>query len=150
MVGDSREWNAERMFELANHHAKVEVQKRLEPLMETLVAEPLYEFHVQGLTLRGGAPVRRYYQQFFDDYLARAIGGERLGAWGDENAVAREDLVEIRGDDGPETHRIMSVLYLAEDRSEGYRLGGERIYASDAVVRSMAGVMFDELLPIAT
>ena len=144
MTNGSNDWNAERMLELATRHARVESQKRLHALMDTLVPEPVYEFLVQGLTLRGGARVRRYYQQFFDDYLSRVTGGRRLGQWGDEKAVAREDAIEVRGSDSSETHRIMSVLF-----AEGDRLGGERIYASDHVVRMMAGEMFDELEPIA-
>ena len=62
----SNGWNAERMLELATRHARVEAERRLEELMDTLVEEPVYEFLVQGLRLRGGARVRRYYRQFFD------------------------------------------------------------------------------------
>ncbi len=140
----SNEWNAEQMLELATRHAKVESRKRLDDLMDTLIEEPVYEFLAQGLTLRGGARVRRYYRQFFEDYMSRVTGGRRLGQWGDETAVAREDAIEIAGADGPEVHRVMSVLF-----AEGDRLGGERIYASDHVVRMMAGEMFAELEPIA-
>ncbi len=136
------DWNAERMRELATRHARVESQRRLEELMETLVDEPLYEFLAQGLQLRGGARVRRYYQQFFEGYMSRVTGGRRLGQWGDERAVVREDEIEVEGSGGPEVHRIMSILYV-----EGDRLGGERIYASDHVVRMMVGEMFDELEP---
>ncbi len=137
------EWNTERMFELATRHARVESQKRMTELMDTLIAEPVYLFLAQGLTLRGGAQVRRYYQQFFDDYMPRITGGKRLGQWGDESAVAREDAIEFEGVNGPELHRIMSVLF-----AEGDRLGGERIYASDHVVHRMVGEMFAELEPI--
>jgi hypothetical protein len=131
------------MRELATRHARVEGQKRLEDLMDTLVEEPVYEFLVQGLTLRGGRNVRRYYQQFFDGYMSRATGNERLGQWGDACAVTREDAIELAGVDGPEVHRVMSVLF-----REGDRLGGERIYASDHVVRMMAGEMWRELTPL--
>ena len=142
MSSSPGDWNAERMRELATRHARVESQRRLEELMETLVDEPLYEFLAQGLQLRGGARVRRYYQQFFEGYMSRVTGGRRLGQWGDERAVVREDEIEVEGSGGPEVHRIMSILYV-----EGDRLGGERIYASDNVVRMMAGAMFDELEP---
>ena len=143
MAGVTADWNAERMLELALRHARVESQKRLDELMDTLVEEPIYEFLVQGLTLSGGASVRRYYRQFFDDYMSKVSGGRLLGVWGDERAVAREDLIEVVGPDGPEVHRVMSVLF-----AEGDRLGGERIYAGDNVVRMFAGEMFGELEPI--
>ncbi len=143
MTNNSNEWNADKMLELATRHARVESQKHLDELMDTLVAEPVYEFLAQGLMLRGGARVRRYYQQFFDDYMSQITGGQRLGQWGDETAIAREDAIVIAGGNGPEVHRVMSVLF-----AEGDRLGGERIYASDRVVKMMAGEMFGELEPI--
>ena len=143
MTNNSNEWNADKMLELATRHARVESQKHLDELMDTLVAEPVYEFLTQGLMLRGGARVRRYYQQFFDDYMSQITGGQRLGQWGDETAIAREDAIEIAGRNGPEVHRVMSVLF-----AEGDRLGGERIYASDRVVKMMVGEMFGELEPI--
>ncbi len=143
MTNNSNEWNADKMLELATRHARVESQKHLDELMDTLVAEPVYEFLAQGLVLRGGARVRRYYQQFFDDYMSQITGGQRLGQWGDETAIAREDAIVIAGRNGPEVHRVMSVLF-----AEGDRLGGERIYASDRVVQMMAGEMFGELEPI--
>ncbi len=143
MTNNSNEWNADKMLELATRHARVESQKHLDELMDTLVAEPVYEFLAQGLMLRGGARVRRYYQQFFDDYMSQITGGQRLGQWGDETAIAREDAIVIAGRNGPEVHRVMSVLF-----AEGDRLGGERIYASDRVVQMMAGEMFGELEPI--
>ncbi len=142
MSSTPNDWNSERMRALATRHAKVESQRLLEELMDTLVDEPLYEFLAQGLQLRGGARVRRYYQQFFEGYLSRVTGARRLGQWGDERAVAREDAIGVEGAGGPEVHRIMSILY-----AEGDRLGGERIYANDPVVRMMAGKMFDELEP---
>ena len=100
MSSPAGDWNAERMRELATRHARVESQRRLEELMETLVDEPLYEFLAQGLQLRGGARVRRYYQQFFEGYMSRVTGGRRLGQWGDERAVVRrcgKALAELRG-----------------------------------------------------
>ena len=54
MASRSTPWDSERMLELATRHARVESQRRLDDLMETLVAEPVYEFVAQGLMLRGG------------------------------------------------------------------------------------------------
>lgn len=144
MTKQPDDWSVERMTELGNRHAWVEAEKRLDELMDTLVAEPVYDFVIQGLRLRGGERMRRYYQQFFEDYAPRVIEGELLTQWADESAVVREDALEIRGPEGPERQRVISVLF-----AEGDRLGGERIYASDRVVRMMAGEMFGELEPIA-
>ena len=131
------------MRELGERHARVEAERQLEPLMATLVAEPVYEFHTLGLCLRGGANVRRYYRQFFEDYMSRIVGGERLGSWVDERAFVLESAIRVRADGGTEVHRVLSILY-----AEGERLGGERIYAGERVIRAMAGRMFDELEPV--
>ena len=109
MSATPSDWNAERMLELATRHARVEGQRRLDDLMDTLIEDPVYEFPVQGLTLRGGANVRRYYRQFFDDYMSRVSGAQLVGQWADEAAVAREDAIEVEGADGPEVQRVMSV-----------------------------------------
>ena len=134
------EWTADQMLELGLRHAHLESERLLEPLMETLVEEPVYEFHTVGLRLRGSGRIRRYYRQFFDGYMSRITGGRRLGSWVDERALVMENVIEIRGDTGNETHRILSILFAQDGR-----LGGERIYASEAVVRSMVGRMWDEL-----
>lgn len=144
MANHSGKLNAEQMLRLTKRHAIVEYKRQLDDLMDTMVAEPLYEFPVQGLRLRGGERVRRYYQQFFDNYMIRATHGRVLGMWGDAVSVAREDSIDYDGVDGPEVHRVMSVFF-----ADGDLLGGERIYASDHVVRMMAGEMYDELEPIA-
>ena len=54
MPETSSDWNEERMLELATRHAKVESQKRLEDLMDTLIEEPVYEF----LPSRSRSPMR--------------------------------------------------------------------------------------------
>lgn len=136
-------WSAERMRDLGRRHARVEAARQLEALMETLVDEPVYEFHTLGLRLRGGARIRRYYRQFFDDYLSKVSGGERLGEWVSERAYVLESAIQVRGARGPELHQVMSVLW-----AQGERLGGERIYAGEHVVRAMAGSLFAELEPI--
>ena len=144
MTSNASNLNAEQLLKLTKRHAIVEYKRQLDDLMNTMVEEPLYEFLVQGLRLRGGERVRRYYQQFFEGYMSRATHGRMLGLWGDELSVAREDSIDYDGVDGPEVHRVMSVFF-----ADGDLLGGERIYASDHVVRMMAGEMYDELEPIA-
>ena len=66
-------WTPKDMLELARRHAKLEEDRDLDPLMETLVDEPHYEFHPVGLRMTGGDRVRRYYAQFFDDLLHEAL-----------------------------------------------------------------------------
>ena len=138
-----RPLTVEEMLELGQRHAHVESLRQLEPLMETMVADPVYEFHTLDLRLHGGANVRRYYEQFFVDYMSRITGGERIGEWASETAYVLESAIYVSTADGPGVQRVVSVLF-----AEGDRLGGERIYANERTVRMMAGMMFKDLEPL--
>jgi hypothetical protein len=90
------------------------------------------------------ACVRRYYTQFFSDFMAKVAGYELLDEWVNERSVVQEYDITLEVDRARETHRVVGVLY-----AQGERLGGERIYGSERAVRRMAGCLFDELEPIA-
>ncbi len=136
-------WDEARMIELAHRHAQLEVERRLDPLMETLIAEPVYEFHPVKLCMRGGDLCRRYYAQFFDDFMNRVVGHELISEMTSPEAVAQEYDISLRVDGEVETHRVVGVLF-----AEGDLLGGERIYASERCIRLMAGRVFDEFEPL--
>ena len=137
------DWTVERMVELGDLHARLEAERKLEPLMDTLVAEPVYEFHPAGLTMKGAAPVRRYYEQLLGQFMTWVRGYELLDEWANERSVAQEYDIQLQVDDGPlETHRVLGIL-LAEPRQE--LLAGERIYGGERIVRLMLGDLYDEL-----
>ncbi len=137
------DWNVERMLELGHRHAQLETERRLDPLMDTLVAEPVYEFHPLGMGLSGGERVRRYYAQFFERFMTRIVGYELLDEWANERSVVQEYDIELDVDGTKETHRVVGILF-----AEGDRLGGERVYGSERIVRLMLGDLFDELEPL--
>ena len=56
-------WTVEDMHELGTRHAALEAKGDLEATMATLVDEPVYEFWPLGLSMKGEAPVRRYYER---------------------------------------------------------------------------------------
>ena len=136
-------WTAERMLDLGRRHADAEAKADLEATMATMVAEPYYEFHPLGLSLRGGDNVRRYYTQFYENFLPRTASYRLIEEWVNETSVAQEYEIGLRVDGGIETHRVIGILY-----ADGELLGGERIYASEQFVRHMAGPMFEELEPL--
>jgi len=136
-------WNAERMLELGRRHAEAEARADLEATMETMVPEPTYEFHPSGLMMRGGARVRRYYTQFFENFLPKTVSYRLVEEWVNETSVAQEYEIGLRVDGGVENYRVIGILF-----AEGELLGGERIYASEPFVRHMAGKMFGELEPL--
>ena len=132
----------EEMLKLGRLHARLEAEMKLEPLMDTLVAEPEYEFYPLKLKMRGGELCRRYYEQFFAGFMNKITGYELLDEWGNEGSVAQEYDISLQVDGAVETHRVVGILW-----AEGDRLGGERIYGSERVVRLMAGNVFDEFEP---
>jgi hypothetical protein len=136
----------ERMRELGTRHSTLEARGELEPLLATLVAEPVYEFHPLGLCMRGGETVRRFYSQFCQHFLPLRHSYALLGEWVGEDAVVQEYDVSLKVDGEVETHRVIGILY---GDSEGRLLAGERVYASERFVRLMTGELFDELLPLA-
>ena len=140
----SRGWSAQRMAELAHRHAAAEARGDLEETMATLVAEPVYEFHPTGLTMRGGDRVRRYYTQFFEHFVPKTVGYRMLEEWVNETSLTQEYEITLRVDGTDETFRVIGTLF-----AEGELLGGERIFSSERFLRQMAGAMFDELEPLA-
>ncbi|MBW2291875.1 MAG: hypothetical protein JRG89_00815 [Deltaproteobacteria bacterium] len=135
-------WNAEKMLALARLHAQLETECKLDPLMDTLIEEPEYEFYPLNLRMRGGDLCRRYYQQFFDDFMQKISGYTLCDEWVSETSVAQEYDISLRIDGAIETHRVLGILFV-----DGTRLGGERIYGSERVIRLMAGSVIGEFEP---
>ena len=132
----------EQMLEISQQHVRVEARREIEPLMATLSDDPVYEFPTIGRVLRGRERIRRYYLQFFDGYMSRVTAALRPGQWVDAERFVLESELTVRSGDALERHRVLSVFW-----AEGDRIGGERIYAGENVVRQMAGAMFDDLEP---
>ena len=137
------EWTREQMAQLGARHAELEARGELAPLLDTLVADPLYEFHPLGLCMRGGERVRRFYEQFCERFLPLRHDYTLVGEWVSESAVVQEYDITLRVDGELENHRVLGILY-----AEGDKLGGERVYASERFVRLMTGELFDELEPL--
>jgi hypothetical protein len=140
-------WTTLDMLKLGQRHADLEARRELEPLLETLVSEPRYEFHPLGLGLNGGERVRGYYAQFFAGFMQTIVDAVLIDEWANERAVVQEYDIRVERDGSQETHRVVGVLF-AEDSPEGMRLGGERVYASERCVRQMAGDLFGALEPL--
>ena len=141
--GEAGKWGVAEMVDLARRHAHLETVGKLDELMETLVAEPEYEFHPLGLAMRGGDLCRRYYAQFYEDFISRVVGHEMISETIAAQTLSQEYDISLRVDSGVETHRVVGVLF-----AEGDRLGGERIYTSERMIRLMAGRVFDEFEPL--
>ncbi|HIM00163.1 MAG TPA: hypothetical protein EYG46_04095 [Myxococcales bacterium] len=132
-----------QMLDLATRHAQYEAEQKIGPLMETLVPEPEYGFYPAKLRMHGGDLCKRYYEQFFTDFMSKVRGHKLLNEWVSHDSVAQEYDITLRVDGELETHRVLGILF-----AEGDRLGGERIYASERAIRLMAGCVFDEFKPL--
>jgi hypothetical protein len=137
-------WTADDMLELGRRHARIETARDLEGTMATLVAEPVYELWPLGRRMHGQEQVRRYYRHLFDDFMPRARGVTLVSEWVSEASVAQEYAISVDVDGVLESHRVVGILY-----AEGSLLGGERVYASERLLRLMAGdALIDELASI--
>ena len=138
-------WTVEDMARLGTHHATVEADCDMEATLATLVAEPVYTFQPMGLTMRGGAMVRRYYENLFANFIPSTRGYTLLEQWVSERSVAQEYEIQVEVEGGAiESHHVVGVLY-----AEGRLLGGERVYASERCARLMLGdALYDELRPL--
>jgi hypothetical protein len=136
-------WSIEKMAALGARHAALEAEGALEPLLETLAPDPLYEFHPVGLCMRGDAMVRRFYEHFCARFLPLRAGFALVGEWVNETSVAQEYDVSLRVDGSVEAFRVLGILY-----ARGELLGGERVYAPERFIRLMTGDLFEELEPL--
>ena len=140
--------SAAQVARLAAEHAEFESRGELEPVLATLVEEPVFEFHPPGGALVGMDRLRRYYRHFIDEFMPRVEDSFLLGEWASERAVVYEYQVLLRAEGAPrgrapEEHQLASVMYASGDK-----LGGERIYGSESLLRQMLGPFADELEPI--
>lgn len=133
-------WTVKKMYELGTLHARLEGEKKLDELMATMIAEPVYEFYPLGKTLRGGEKVRRYYRQFMDEFMSTIVDYQLIEEWVNTTSVIQEYDITVSADGRQETHRTVGVLFV-----DNGLLGGERIYGSERMVRQFAGAMYDEL-----
>lgn len=138
------DWTAEAMHALGTRHATAEAEGDLEATMATLVEEPVYEFWPMGKRMVGRDAVLRYYEHLVSDFMPAQIGYRMICETVSPEALSQEFVIEMHGTDGtPETHRVLGVLYAADDGSG--LMGGERIWGSDAFLRRMIGPIWDEL-----
>lgn len=134
-------WDAEAMRELGTRHAQLEAEGKLDLVMDTLVEDPVYEFWPVGLRMRGRDQVRRYYEHLIGTFFGEQKSYRLIEEWLTERSLAQEYEMVVRFDGGDETHRVIGILFAAQDGL----LGGERVWGSKAVLRKMIGPVWDEL-----
>jgi len=143
MQTSASNWNAAAMRELGMRHAQLEAEGKLDLVMDTLVADPVYEFWPIGLRMRGRAKVRRYYEHLISTFYGEQKSYRLIEEWLSERSLAQEYEMVVQFDSGIEAHHVIGILF-----AENGLLGGERIWGSKAILKKMVGPVWDELEPI--
>jgi hypothetical protein len=131
----SRGRSREEWIEIAHRHAAAEAEDDLAGTLATLDPDPVYEFEPVGLVLRGMPAVRTYYEHFFATFEPRIAGFTLRSEWVTDEGLGQEYWIDLRlPDGGTQREAVVGILLFGE---QGLR--GERIYASDSMLRTMLG-----------
>jgi hypothetical protein len=138
----------EQLVAIAHRHAAAEANGDLATTLATLEPDPVYEFQPAGLLLRGLPAVKVYYEHFFATFQPMIAGYEMRGEWLYDEGLGQEYWIDLHlPEGGTERHPVIGILLFGHQA-----LRGERIYASDRMLRAMFGPAFAlaEAMPHAT
>ena len=125
----------EALVEIAHRHAAAEANGDLASTLATLEPDPVYEFEPAGLLLRGLPAVRVYYEHFFATFQPMIAGYELRSELVNDLGLGQEYWIDLRlPGGGTERQAVVGILLFGQES-----LSGERIYASDRMLRSMFG-----------
>jgi hypothetical protein len=134
----------QQLIEIAHRHARVEGEGDIDAVMATLDPNPTYLFYPIGLGFFGTNNARRFYEVFMREVKPRILSYSLDGEWIGDTGVAQEYRITARGpDDCETTYKVLGILTFGE-----CGLSGERLYASEAFFRLLAGSMWDALQPV--
>ena len=111
--------------------------------METLVVEPVYEFHPLGVQLRGRPAVLRYYERVQREYSPLVEASTLLELFAGPAGAVLEYAIHLRVDRERWDERLVATMPI-----QGKHFAGERIHSSERVLRLLLGEMLDEAQPI--
>jgi hypothetical protein len=134
----------EQALAVAHAHAAAEGSGDLATTLATLNDDPVYEFQPVGRVFRGKDTARRYYEYFFANFSPLTESFALRGEWTTPEGLGQEYTVWLRLPDGTrERHEIIGILLFGPSG-----LAGERVYASERLLRLMLGPIYDETTPL--
>ena len=133
----------ESMIAVAHAHAAAEADRDIEGTMATLDDDPTYELQPMGRVLRGRESARAYYEHFFANCQPHIRGYELRSEWVCDDGVLQEYTLHIDSQGSTSRHDIIGILTFGHSG----KLSGERIYASDELIRFMFGPLLDRASP---
>ena len=129
---------------IARAHAEAEGRNDLATTLATLEPEPVYELQPVGRVMRGMDAARRYYEHFFASFRPQVRGFELRSEWVNAEGVGQEYLLTLRtADGGSERHPVIGILTFGREA-----LSGERVYASERLLRQMFGPAYERTEPL--
>jgi hypothetical protein len=139
-MGRSREeWIA-----LAHAHATSEGAGDFDGVLATLEADPVYELQPVGLAFRGLDAARVFYRHFFASFQPLIDSYSLRSEWVGDDGAAQEYVIRLLFPEGRrESHRVIGVLTFGRDA-----LSGERVWASERLLRLMFGPAYELARPI--
>ena len=143
MVKGASALRADEVEALARYHADHEDRGAFSEVLDTLVAEPRYEFHPLGVRLEGRERVRRYYERVRRHYAPRVHSATLLELTASASAAMLEYALELDLAGQRAQERLVVVLPVREGR-----FAGERIHSSETVLRLLLGEMLEEATPV--
>jgi hypothetical protein len=130
---------------IAHAHAEAEGRNDMETTLATLEPDPVYELQPVGRVMRGMDAARCYYEHFFASFRPLVRGYELRAEWVTEESVGQEYRIDLETPDrGAESHPVIGILTFGENA-----LSGERVYASERLLRLMFGPAYDRSKPLA-
>ena len=134
----------DRLIGLARTHAAAEARGDVAATLATLEPDPVYELFPVGRAFRGMAETRAYYDHFFAEFLPQVAGHRLRSEWVSDEGVGQEYEIELRAGAGrTERHRVIGILTFGREA-----LSGERVWASEPLLRRMFGPVYDRAEPV--
>jgi len=144
MVESRSDLEASEVEALAETHAYHEDRGEFEPVLRTVVSDPIYQFPPLGVQLEGVDQILRYYQRVERNY-SPLVEHARLDVLiASAAAAVIEYVLQLRLEDGLVDDRLIVVLPV-----RGRLFEGERIFSSERVLRLLLGEMIEEAHPVA-
>ncbi len=134
----------EELMAIALAHAESESGNDIEATLSTLEPAPVYELQPVGRVLRGMPAARRYYEHFFASFRPLVRGFELRSEWVSDAGVGQEYVIRLRTPErGDEQHHVIGILTFGREA-----LSGERVYASERLLRLMFGPAYELSEPL--
>ncbi len=129
----------EALVAVAKRHAEAEAKSDLATTLATLEDDPIYELATLGISFRGKAAAKTYYEHFFGTFQPWIAGFELVNQWATPEGLGEEYWLELAMPGCErERHRIVGMLVFGASK-----LAGERLYASERLLRAMLGPAYE-------